>query len=117
MMQLIIYLPLMDDVQILEALRRIEGNIFGRESYVLDKLRYLLNHIPDSKAKRYADYEAAKCTYEYFTEYHTHEITEAEKIWLDPERSEEMYSCYEEYIALIEKKKAAAEAVATLQDK
>ena len=115
LMQLLIYLPLMDDVQVLDVLRRIEGNIFSRESYVLDKLWYLYQRIPDSKAKRYAEYEAAKCTYEYFVEYHTSEITEADKIWLDPESSEDMYSCHDEYIALIEKKKTKAEAVAVLQ--
>ena len=115
LMQLLIYLPLMDNVQVLHALRSIEGDIFDRESYVLDKLWNLYRHIPDSKAKRYADYAAAKCTYDYFVDYYTKEITEADELWLDPERCKEMYENHDEYIALIEKKKKKAEAAAVLQ--
>ena len=115
LMQLLIYLPLMDDVQLVNALRSIEGDIFDRESYVLDKLWNLYRRIPESKAKRYADYAAAKCTYDYFVDYYTSDITEADQLWLDPERREEMYSCHDEYVALIEKKKTKAEAVAVLQ--
>ena len=107
LMQFIIYLPLMNDYQVLDVLRRIEGDIFGRESYVLDRLRFLFSEIPESKAKQYADYAAGKCTYEYFVDYWNSEITEADKIWLDKEQSDEMLSCYEEYIQLIEKKRKA----------
>ncbi len=115
MMQLLIYLPLMDDVQVLHALRCIEGDIFNRESYVLDKLWNLYDRIPDSRAKRYADFAAGKCTYDYFVDYYTSELTDADKLWLDPKQSEEMLTCHDEYVALIEKKKTKAEAAAVLQ--
>ena len=41
--------------------------------------------------------------------------TEADELWMDQVRSEEMYSCHDEYVALIEKKKEKAEAAAVLQ--
>lgn len=104
LMQFIIYLPLMDETLVLESLRRIEGDVFDSESYVLDKLWYLYRNIPDSKAKHYADYVASKCTYEYFVEYYTNDPTEADKIWLDQEKCDEMLACHDEYVELIEKK-------------
>ena len=105
LMQFIIYLPLMDELQVSDVLRRIEGDIFGRESYVLDRLRFLFSEIPESKAKHYADYAAGKCTYDYFIEYWNSDITEADKIWLNADESEEMLSCYKEYIQLLENKR------------
>ena len=116
LMQLLIYLPLLDDVQVLDALRRIEGDIFDREFYVLNNLCNLYRHILDSKAKRYADYQAAKCTYNYFVKFYSSSITEADALWLDPELCEEMLSCHDEYIALIEKKRKRAEVVTALQE-
>ena len=107
----LIYLPLMDPVQMMEALRRIEGDVFGRENYVLNKLWDVFRQIPDSNPKRYADYCAGKCTYEYFLDYYTSTITDAEKIWLDPDRSEEVLVWHDEYVQLIEKKMAEARAV------
>lgn len=116
LMQFIIYFPLMDDYQTWEAFRRIEGDIFGNESYVLDKLQNLFDDIPDSKAKHYADYAAGKCTYDYFTEYCNSSITEADKLWYDPEKREEMYSCYQEYIKILEKKKSIAAVLRILRN-
>lgn len=115
LMELIIYLPLMDEMEVLEVLRRIEGAAFGFESYVMDKLRYLYKDIPDSKAKRYADYEASKCTYEYFVEYYSGQLTEADSIWFDPEKSKEMLEWHDEYVALIEMKMQKAAAIEILK--
>jgi len=109
LLQFLIYLPLMDDIKVLDVLRRIEGDVFGRESYVLDKLYYLYRKIPDSKAKRYADFAASQSTYDYYIDYYTSEMTDAEKLWLDPEKREEMLSYYVEYTDLIEKKIKLAE--------
>ncbi len=114
LMQFLIYLPLMNDMQVLDALQSIEGNVFDRESYVLEKLRYLFDQIPDSKAKRYADYEAAKCTYDYFVEYYSSEIPAADQVLLDPDRCKEILSCHDEYVALIEKQKEKVAATGTL---
>lgn len=116
LMQFLIYLPLMEDAEVLDALRRIEGDIFDREFYVINNLWNLYKHIPDSKAKRYADYQAAKCTYDYCVDFYSNSITEADELWRDPERCEEMLSCHDEYIALIDKKKKRAEAVTALQE-
>ncbi len=112
----LIYLPLMDPVQVMEALRKIEGDVFGNEPYVLDKLRDVFRQIPESNAKRYADYCAEKCTYEHFMDYYTSTITDAERIWLDPDRSVEMLAWHDEYLKLIEKKIAEAKAIKTLKE-
>lgn len=111
LLQFIIYLPLMDEDAVLDVLQRIGGDAFDNEYYVLEKLQFLYKTIPDNKAKQFADYEAAKCTYQYFEEFYTvnigDDLTEADKIWSVPERRKEMYACYDEYMATIEKKKKA----------
>ena len=116
LLQFIVYLPLMDEEQLLEALRRIEGNTFNRESYVLDKISDVYQHIPDSDAKKYADYQAAKCTFDYFKEYYSGGLKEADKIWFDPQKSKEMLEYHDEYVAYIERKIKRAEAARTLQE-
>ena len=66
LLQLLIYLPLFDEKDLWDIVLRIEGYAFGFEGYVLNALRYLYSKIPDSEAKRYADYQASLCTYQFF---------------------------------------------------
>lgn len=69
LMEFLIYYPLMDKVYLTEALRRIDGDFFGNENYILHHLKRLYDDIPDSLEKRYADYEAYKVSQAYFKDY------------------------------------------------
>ena len=103
-LQLIIYLPLMDERLLYDCLYRIEGNAFDNENYVLDKLSLLYRRIPDSRAKRYADLMAKKCTYDYFMRFISSEITAEEAELLDNRKGDEWEKCYDEYMDILAEK-------------
>ncbi len=103
-LQLMIYLPLMDERLLYDCLYRIEGNAFDNENYVLDKLSLLYRRIPDSRAKRYADLMAKKCTYDYFMRFTTSEITEEEAELLNESTAEEWKKSYDEYMDILAEK-------------
>ena len=105
LLQFIVYLPLMDEEWLYHCLWLIEGDRFGGEEYVLDKLRVLFRTIPESKAKRYADYAAQKYTFEYYKEYHSKDITELDNEWMNSEqRRKELIEWHDEYVDIIERK-------------
>ena len=53
-----IYLPLLEMWDVMEVISRIGGCVKGFEIYTLEQYRWLYRRIPDSPAKRYADYQA-----------------------------------------------------------
>ena len=95
----------MDEEWLYHCLWLIEGDRFGGEEYVLDKLRVLFRTIPESKAKRYAVYAAQKYTFEYYKEYHSKDITELDNEWMNSEqRRKELIEWHDEYVDIIERK-------------
>ena len=105
LLQFIVYLPLMDEEWLYHCLWLIEGDRFGGEEYVLDKLRMLFRTIPESKAKCYADYVAQKYTFEYYKEYHSKDATELDNELINSEeRRKELIEWHDEYVNVIEKK-------------
>lgn len=104
LVQLIIYLPLMEEDLVYEVLRYLEGNVFDREYYVLNKLDYLVRNIPESNAKKYADLQAKRCTYDHYVAFYSGDQSIEEEMYLDPKRSDEILSWYEEYIEIADKK-------------
>ena len=104
LLQLLIYLPLFDEKDLWDIVLRIEGYAFGYEGYVLNALRYLYSKIPDSEAKRYADYEASRCTYQYFLDYYTSDPMDEIKLWSDTDWSNKMIAQHDAYVAMCKKK-------------
>ncbi len=104
LLQLLIYLPLFDEEDLWDIVLRIDGFTFGFEGYVLDLLRILYEKIPDSEAKRYADYEASKCTYQYFMKHYTTDsVSEIEQL-SDVVWPKERFSQRDAYVELVKKK-------------
>ena len=102
----------MDETMLFRYLRDIEGDAFNNECYVLNKMEFLYRLIPESDAKRYADYMAKKCTFEkctfeYFMRYYGLEITEEDAILLDEEKTQRHLQDYREYLRVIEEKQSA----------
>lgn len=64
--QFFVFLPLMDSAILNDAFQRVECDIFGREDYFLLQIDRAYKSIPDSPAKKFADYWAHRLTYEYF---------------------------------------------------
>ncbi len=112
LMQFLLYLPLIDETQLWQVLWLIAGSMFGQESYLLDKLEQLFLRIPDSEAKQYADYEANRCTYDYFVKFHTDRATDLEELLKNKELQDKLFSWHEAYISAIEKKRDRAEVLA-----
>jgi len=107
LLQFLVYLPLMDDLQVLYSLRRLGGSVYEQEYYVMEQLSSLYQKIPESNAKRYADYSAKKATFEYFKGILlSDESVEAEDLEIieNPERWDEFESGYREYLRVIETK-------------
>lgn len=94
LMEFLIYFPLMDKMYLTEALRRIDGDIFGNENYVLYHLKRIYDDIPNSPAKHYADYEAHKMNQAYFRDYVKNEeyIKQYEEAFNEHKEGYEMYS-------------------------
>ncbi len=64
LLEFILYLPLMDPSLLVEMLGRIQGNVIGREDYIVGKINYLVNQIAAGPAKQFADLEVqAMCLY------------------------------------------------------
>jgi len=55
LLEFVIYLPLIDICNLYEGLRRLDGDIFNRETYLTDLINSAVRVIPDSLAKSYAD--------------------------------------------------------------
>lgn len=102
LMMFLVYLPLMDWEKILGISWRICGCMFEQEVYVLTQLWELYEGIPDGKAKRYADYAARKCTYNYFYAYYTSDHAETDRINEEFGSIEKMQECFAEYRSIIE---------------
>ena len=114
LLQFLVYLPLMDDLQVLYSLRRLAGSVYEQEYYVMEQLSSLYQGIPESNAKRYADYSAKKATFEYFKGILlSDESVEAEDLEIieNPERWDEFDSGYQEYLRVIETKIQKVEEV------
>ncbi len=62
--QFLIYLPLFAPSDLYECLRRIEGDICGRNLYVLEQCEYLYNTIPCSNVKRTVDKLAKRMSFD-----------------------------------------------------
>lgn len=92
--EFIIYLPLMDPARLADVLFRIAGDTFEREDYLLQEVAYLYEGIPDTKAKRYADYQAAKMRLSELIKgcYNTYTEDEVEEML-----SDEMLDRYDAY--------------------
>lgn len=58
LMEFLLYLPLMDEYWICDTLNRIGGEVIHREDYICDLLDKMVDDIPESPAKRYADKQA-----------------------------------------------------------
>lgn len=56
LMDFIVYLPLIDIEYLFMILSRTYGNFNLREEYICKQFDWLVNQIPDSPAKQYADY-------------------------------------------------------------
>lgn len=104
LLQFLIYLPLVDEEDLWDAIRRIEGYPFEREGYVLNLLQWLYREIPDSEAKRYADYQASRCTYQYFLNYYTSDPMDEIALWSDTDWSNKMIAQHDAYVAMCGKK-------------
>ena len=102
LMMFLVYLPLMDWEKILRISWRICGCLFEQEVYVLTQLWELYEGIPDGKAKRYADYAARKCTYNFFYAYYTSDHAETDSIIEEFGSIEKMQECFAEYRSIIE---------------
>ncbi len=55
LLEFILYLPLINPYYLVEKLCRIDGDIIDKEDYVCQLIDYLIKHIPDSDAKKFAD--------------------------------------------------------------
>ena len=77
-----------------DVLFRIAGDTFEREDYLLQEVAYLYEGIPDTKAKRYADYQAAKMRLSELIKgcYNTYTEDEVEEML-----SDEMLDRYDAY--------------------
>ena len=104
LLQLILYLPLLDERLLYDSLLRIGGDLFRNEEYVLDQLLFLYKSIPESDAKRFADSAVKEYTYENFKNFYAEGTTESDRIWMDPERCDEVFIGYDAYMALIKEK-------------
>ena len=58
LMEFLLYLPLMDEYWICDTLSRIGGAVIHREDYICDLLDKMVDRIPESPAKSYADKQA-----------------------------------------------------------
>lgn len=92
--EFIIYLPLMDPARLADVLFRIAGDTFDREDYLLQEVAYLYESIPDSKAKQFADYQAAKMRLSELLKDCNNAYTEDE---IKEMLSDEMSDMYDEY--------------------
>ena len=111
LMQLVIYLPLMDPELLMTCLKNIEGCAFDEDSYVLDKLDVLYRNIPEGPAKEYADLMASKCTAKHFMEYHSTELSEIDADWLDQSTWPRLQALRDAYVAVIDSKLKIIKAV------
>lgn len=115
LVQFWIYLPLFDQEVLADCTSRLDGDVFGREMYVMDLLARLYRSIPEGEAKQYADMQASLCTQEYFIEYHTHPETWYEKAWRDETQKDELHKKYDAYRDAIKEKREVFEALRDLK--
>ena len=59
----ILYLPIIPPALLQDALSRIGGSVFGNEGYVLGQIQKLLDSVPNSKLKFFADLCASRLIY------------------------------------------------------
>lgn len=109
LLEFLIYLPLIDQRDLLDCLIRIAGDIAKREIYVSDKLAYLVENIPASRAKEYADYISSRIKVQRMN----HNID----AFADLTVNEELMECYKEYNSLLIKKQQAYEIMHLLKQK
>lgn len=64
LMKFLLYLPLINPEDLIEALDRISGSFVDQESYVLQKINYCIERIPPSPALSFAQAEEKKISRE-----------------------------------------------------
>ena len=112
LLQFVIYLPLIPEHILYDSLKAFSGQAFGYEFYVAKQLRRLYKSIPDSDAKRYADCEAKRCTYEYLVHYYQTCLPDAVLEFPGELPFEEEEKLYDEYQKMLEIKHKFKHALA-----
>lgn len=56
LLEFIVYLPLVDPLDLYSALQRIGGDFSNNETYISDQLEALISHLPEGPEKDYADH-------------------------------------------------------------
>ena len=109
LLELLIYLPLIDQGDLLDCLIRISGDIAKREIYVSDKLAYLVKNVPEKTKKKYADYISSRIKLQRTN----HSIY----AFADSDVKEELIKCYQEYNMFLIKKQQEYEIIHMLKQK